>query len=43
MLEGTGKVWVSNLKFDLVGNDVPTTSTFNAYPHTPINLELKAR
>jgi hypothetical protein len=41
LLAGTGKVWLSNTKFDVVGSDVPVTSPGERkIPDKPVNLEF---
>lgn len=43
ILRGTGKVWVSDLKFEPVGTEVATTSMFETFADEPINLDFKAK
>ena len=38
LLHGTGQIWFDKLKFDVVGNDVPTT---NSKPKNPENLDFE--
>ena len=40
LLSGPGEVWLSGVKFDVVGQDVPTTADASnrALPATPVNL-----
>ncbi len=41
LLTGTGKVWLSSVKFDAVGADVPVTGTNEkSVPDKPVNLEF---
>lgn len=44
LLSGTGEVWISNAKFEVVGSDVPTTSASNtsSMPEEPANLNFEA-
>lgn len=43
LLSGSGQAWISDLKFEIVGKNVPVTSqTKNGvYPRKPINLSFK--
>jgi beta-lactamase regulating signal transducer with metallopeptidase domain len=40
LLSGPGEVWLNDVKFDVVGQDVPTTAeaSSRALPATPVNL-----
>jgi len=41
LLAGTGEVWLSGTKFDVVGMDAPVTSTGdNNLPEKPVNLDF---
>lgn len=41
MLTGTGEIWISGLKFEEVGKDVPTTGTPTAsLPEAPVDLDF---
>jgi len=41
LLAGTGEVWLSGTKFDVVGMDVPVTTTGdNNLPEKPVNLDF---
>jgi hypothetical protein len=41
LLAGTGEVWLSGAKFDVVGTDVPvTTPGDNNLPEKPVNLDF---
>jgi hypothetical protein len=41
LLDGTGKVWLSDTKFDVVGRDVPSTGTGDKKaPDNPVNLDF---
>ena len=42
LLDGTGKVWLSATKFDVVGADVPSTGAGDRkIPDNPVNLDFK--
>jgi hypothetical protein len=42
LLDGTGKVWLSATKFDIVGADVPSTGAGDRkIPDNPVNLDFK--
>lgn len=42
LLGGTGEVWMSNAKFEVVGNDVPTTENGTGpVPDEPTNLNFE--
>ena len=41
LLDGTGKVWLSGTKFDVVGADVPSTGAGDRkIPDSPVNLDF---
>ena len=41
LLAGTGEVWRSSTKFDVVGDDVPVTSLGDSkVPKAPVNLDF---
>jgi len=40
LLDGTGQVWINDLRFEPVGDDVPTTDIRETYPTEPMNLEF---
>ena len=41
LLDGAGKVWLSSMKFDVVGSDVPETGAGDRkLPDKPVNLEF---
>lgn len=39
LLTGSGRVWLNNTKFEVVGTDVPTTGTMKR-PTAPVNLDF---
>ncbi len=43
LLNGPGKIWLNDVKFDVVGQEVPLTGTFNnaSLPATPQNLDFQ--
>jgi hypothetical protein len=43
LLAGPGEVWLNDLKFEVVGQDVPTTAeaSDSAPPPTPVNLNFQ--
>ena len=43
LLNGPGKIWLNDVKFDVVGQDVPPTGTFKnaSLPATPLNLDFQ--
>ena len=40
LLHGSGAVWISGIKFEVVGPEVPVTS-YSAAPKAPVNLSLQ--
>lgn len=40
LLAGTGEVWLSSTKFDVVEVDVPTSASEKTIPDKPVNLEF---
>ena len=43
LLSGTGAVWINDLSFENVGNDVPVTATSpqgSKHPNQPVNLKF---
>jgi hypothetical protein len=40
LLDGEGKVWISNVRFQIVDNSVPTTGSKGAANHRPENLDF---
>jgi hypothetical protein len=42
LLSGSGEVWLNDVKFDVVGQDVPVTGTgAGNQPATPVNLDFQ--
>jgi hypothetical protein len=38
LLTGPGQVWVSDIQFEVVSTNVPTTDLVANYPDKPVNL-----
>jgi len=41
LLGGRGQVWVSDIQFEVVSTNVPTSDLFGNYPDKPMNLNLE--
>jgi hypothetical protein len=43
LLNGSGKIWLNDVKFDVVGQDVLPTGTLKnaSLPATPLNLDFQ--